>query len=370
MRILMRVVSYVFVRVSNSIYESLGFLQSHTANYFLTYHLRPKRSAQIHTNSAREVPPNQLAIIVQGPLKIEDNFTVETIKLYKQIFKGARIILSTWESEDQSSIEEARSCGAEVIASEIPKSSGYSHINYQIKSTMNGLSLAKDLGYKYSIKTRSDQRLYRHDLFDFFVALLKTFPLREGLPQHERLVVSSFKTCKYRLYSLTDMMMFGDTRDLLSYWDTDYYQQGIVQYLGHDSQQTPPIIHNTPIITEIYLTLKYLEKLGIEPLWTLQHWWDICRDYFCVVDSTSIDQYWCKYKQLYEYWFIKDYTRSNPRSLTFADWLQLYANTHGHSDQLSEQELYEYRDGNMSGWEQYTDSTLYTSFGKGHHPKH
>ena len=362
MKFLRRILASIFLRACNSIYESISHLQSHTKNHFLTYHLRPKFAAEINTNTANQIPPNKLAIIIQGPLLRTNNFTIETIKLYKKIFKGAKLILSTWTGEDKETIEKAKYQGADVITNDLPKTQGYGNINYQLKSTMSGLTIANELKYQFSMKTRADQRLYRHDLFDYFTALIKAFPLKESLIQHKRIVVSSFKTCKYRLYSVSDMMMFGDTRDLMSYWSADYYEKGIKPYINQQKKHNPPIIHDTPIITEIYLTVKYLEKLGIEPLWTLQHWWSICRDYFCIVDSIEIDQQWPKYKKLYEYWFIKDYSNPNPRSFEFADWLQLYVNQDGYWDKVNSHEFYEYNNDKIVGWGKNRDSGLYASF--------
>ena len=162
MKILRRILASIFLRASNSIYESISHLQSHTKNHFLTYHLRPKFAAEINTNTANQIPPNKLAIIIQGPLLRTNNFTIETIKLYKQIFRGAKLILSTWEDENQETIDEAKTHGVEVIVNKFPNKSGPFNVNYQLKSTMGGLFAAYELGYECSIKTRTDQRLYRH----------------------------------------------------------------------------------------------------------------------------------------------------------------------------------------------------------------
>ena len=46
------------------------------------------------------------AIIMQGPLVKENDYTVETVKLYDKIYPGSKIIVSTWENEDLSIINE------------------------------------------------------------------------------------------------------------------------------------------------------------------------------------------------------------------------------------------------------------------------
>ena len=50
-------------------------------------------------------------------------------------------------------------------------------------------------------------------------------------------------------------------------------------YLNND-YETIPIIEGYKVVPEIYMVLKYLEKLGIKPNWTLEQYWSICRDYF------------------------------------------------------------------------------------------
>ena len=68
-------------------------------NTFITYHYRPMEAASI--NSCRDQVKNEppLAIVIQGPVLHENNFTLETVKLYKKNFAQAKIILSTWENE-------------------------------------------------------------------------------------------------------------------------------------------------------------------------------------------------------------------------------------------------------------------------------
>ena len=51
------------------------------------------------------------------------------------------------------------------------------------------------------------------------------------LQQESRLLVTSFGTLKFRLYSITDVMMFGKANDMLSYWGVDKYEIGIKEFL-------------------------------------------------------------------------------------------------------------------------------------------
>ena len=59
----------------------------------------------------------------------------------------------------------------EIIKNSKPDYSGIANINFQIESTKNGILKAKKLGLKYCLKTRTDQRIYRHDFILFFLSL-------------------------------------------------------------------------------------------------------------------------------------------------------------------------------------------------------
>ena len=129
--------------------------------------------------------------------------------------------MTSWKGENEEVIEKIKVSGACVIQNDLPATGGPGNINYQLKSTLKGIELAQDLNYEYLLKTRTDQRLYRHDLFQYFISLINVFPLKKNKIQKNRLIVSSLKTCKYRLYSISDMLMFGTTNDILLYWNTE-----------------------------------------------------------------------------------------------------------------------------------------------------
>ena len=110
-----------------------------------------------------------------------------------------------------------------------------------LKSTICGLKLSNELKYEYSMRTRTDHRFYRNEIFDYFISLLNAFPLADKSRQNNRIISTSFNTFKYRIYSITDTMMFGDTKDLLNYWSADYYDVGIKPYLSNKSEKIPTV---------------------------------------------------------------------------------------------------------------------------------
>ena len=234
----MKKYSFIFylnkkIRGQQLVTDKNGWILSSTKNSFFTFHLRPKYAYDVKNSVYSSKYLSNIAIIIQGPIQLKENFTLETIKLYKIIYPEAKVILSTWRGENEKSILKAKEYGAEVILNKKPNDYGYGqkassyNLNLQLISTKEGISLAKKLNYKYSIKTRTDMRLYKPNIFGFFISMMNLFPLENAKLQDKRIFVSSIATCKYRIYGLTDVLMFGKTKDMLNYWNVDFYEEGI-----------------------------------------------------------------------------------------------------------------------------------------------
>ena len=107
--------------------------------------------------------------------------------------------MSTWKGEDEDAIRKVENLGAEVVQNDMPKNTGNREVGWfnfdlQLKSTKEGFRLASELNCEYLLKTRSDQRFYRHDLLDFLFSLTETFPLHNNnSPQNQRLITSSLE---------------------------------------------------------------------------------------------------------------------------------------------------------------------------------
>jgi len=116
-------------------------MQYSTHNY-ITYHQRPIKADSIRTFSQSELKLPQLAIVIQGPIITANEFTFETIKLYKQHFPNAIIILSTWRDEQQIALTMIDSLGILVLLNEKPNFTGVSNINMQVVSSRAGVKKA------------------------------------------------------------------------------------------------------------------------------------------------------------------------------------------------------------------------------------
>jgi len=286
---------------------------------YITFHLRPKSSAEINTRADGLKTYPKVAIIIQGPLLGKDEFTLNTIRLYKKIFGNYRIILSIWEDEDDKTLNKIKKEGVEIIFNKKPETTGIQHINYQIVSTSNAIKKAKEFGSEYVLKTRTDLRIYNPNSIEFLVNMLKTFPLNNGGKQNKRIIFPSLNSFKYRPYSVTDLIMFGDINDLEDYWGTKL-----------DTRKTPPA--NDLIgdwsharLGEVYLSANYLESLGHKLLWTVADSWQAYADHFCIFDAQSLDLYWHKYARDREFRNLGYKLMKNNRELTFSEWLNMFA---------------------------------------------
>ncbi len=261
-----------------------------------------------------------LCIVIQGPIVKENDFTLETCKIYKKIFNNSEtIILSTWDTEDKKYLKNFEAIGVKVLLSKAPDFAGRANLNYQILSTMKGLKEGEKLGCEYAIKTRTDQRFYSTNLSRDLFNLLKIYPPSPNYNMHSRLVALSFNSFKYRYYGISDMFLFGNTQDMLKYWnsplDTKKYEEYKTIKQKDLWQQ---------YCYETYIASHFLKNIGVTPEYTLKHTWKIYKDLFIFIDKEILDMYWPKYTNLDSRWRL--FRPNMLEEMRHSDWLNLYLN--------------------------------------------
>ncbi len=300
-----------------------GFIISFIKNNFLTFHLRPKSSKNFENISTFVPPDKKFAIIIQGNIGEYFPFLLESVNIYKKIFPNTLIIVSTWEDEDNSKINELKKFVHHVVINKKPKEPAYGNINFQIISTYAGLKIAEANGVEFCLKTRADCRMHKTDILPFLEGLIDQFPIHNKNVCNSRIIASSVNTCKYKVYGITDILLFGRTIDLLIYFDKTLFDKSLEQF---GFGKFPSTINSTPVVAETFLCARYLKSIGIDLEWSLEHWWDCLRDYFCVVDSDSLDFFWYKSDWKYEKRFVRNYTHKSSRAVNFSDWFALLCN--------------------------------------------
>lgn len=298
-----------------------GILLDLTKNNYLTFHLRPKNSEDFYLESTNK-NKEKFAIIIQGPIGKKFSFLKDTINIYKKIFKNTVIIISTWKSENINLINSLKEENVFILFSEEPDKSLY-NVDHQIISTNVALKLAREKGALYSIKTRTDTRLYKNNLENFLIALFKSFPVKENNIIKSRIIVPSLVTFKFRIYSLSDIVMIGNTDDLLEYFDLCSFEESIKKM---QISKNNLLKNETPVVAEIFLCARLLMKINKDLKWNLDDWWSSLKNYFCIIDNSSLDLLWHKYDWQYEYRFLRTYSNSFSRAVDFQDWLSLYQN--------------------------------------------
>ena len=265
-----------------------------------------------------------MAIVIQGPVKTIDEFTFETIKLYKQNFPEAIIILSTWNDESKIVLSRIENLGVVVLKNKKPKYAGISHVNYQIASSKQGMKKAKELGAEYAIKTRTDQRMYATNIEEYLFNMLNLFPLDKSIKkQQKRIIGVSLNTFKYRMYGLSDMFTYGCIDDMMLFWGTEHDTRFIEK---KDKVKARLSLRNFSQmrICEVYLTTEFLKNINRSINWTLEDSWRVLSDHFCIIDKDSLDLFWDKYTLSEDRW--KDYSDEVNiyEEFNFKDWLNIY----------------------------------------------
>lgn len=173
-----------------------------------------------------------------------------------------------------------------------------------------------ELGAQYALKTRTDQRMYNPTIFESMTNALTYFPAGPQSHQHKRLLFASGGHL-FRPYLLPDMFVFGETKDMLQYWDTPLVEED-APIPGNDTIFRP----------ELYLGSTYLAKKGWPLQWTTEQMWDIYQECFVFFDWNEIDLYWYKYHRFSEYDERKRYSNhSSAKDLMgFMQWFNVMSN--------------------------------------------
>lgn len=289
---------------------------------YKTTHTRPINASEVKTLPDKLHDEKPMALVIQGAVEKADDFTLETVKIYKNHFRNTCIILSTWEDEDRKYLEAFKNQGINIVLSKKPAYHGISNVNLQIESSKNGIARAKALGYKHVIKTRTDQRMYAPNIKEFLFNVTTAFPLRKEIAvQKERLIALSLNTFKYRLHGVSDMFLFGHIDDMQMYWSPDYDNRLFEEIDEKHRKSTQDFCECR--LCEVYFTTEFYKKIGKAYEFNLKSSWNNLSDHFCIVDKESLDLFWPKYTNS-EYRWLR-YEKSDLEELTFREWLNLYA---------------------------------------------
>ncbi|MBQ9589604.1 MAG: hypothetical protein IJR29_05420 [Butyrivibrio sp.] len=276
------------VKARTILQRSVGI---HDDGEFVTNVYRPKLADEIGIFSRKRIK-YKTAIVIQGAVKYEDDFTYETAKLYRELYPDCIVILSTWENESDQK-KRYDEIGVITCFSKYPEKPGYAHCSYQAVSSIVGIREAKKAGCTRVCKTRTDQRFHTPDLFLYMEKLLDVFPLKIETSQKKRLIAVSTTTLNNRIYNICDMFIYGEIDDVKNYFDCpldtrEWNKGSSVEWI--DAEQFGKLR-----FAEAWFVTYYLEKLGFSLKFTLEDSDYYRNELFIIVDGSSIDLYWPKY---------------------------------------------------------------------------
>lgn len=292
---------------------------------FISFTMRPKNNELISCKPGHGIP-NSLAVVLQGPLAIKDDFTLNTVKIYINNPSIKYVIVSTWENEDKNVIEDLKSIGAIVVVSELPKNSGIGNINYQLASMKVGIQKAYELGADYICKTRTDQRICDEYGFDMMYNLVNTFPVQNGAGLFKRFVVLSTEHENMMFpYYISDFLYFGYKDDMIK----------LLSIPEECRQERPKFVSYRKRLqdlgnAEVYIMRNLIRILDLDYGISVKEYWEFAQKALIIVGKNDIGLYWNKYDTKYcehkrngTYFTTRnrDYMTSN---FGLSSWLSLY----------------------------------------------
>ena len=211
---------------------------------------------------------SQIGIVIQGPV-IEGN-TLNFCKFIQVTYPEVHIVLSTWNDEDVSKFDVLKKPNFQIIQSQKPDFPGPSNINMQILTSRAGIELLEKIGCTQILKTRTDIFLTNAQFLNYLI-------WAQGKGKAHAIVFSSFNSFLFRLFSVSDQVMFGNTPDIAKYWKIDL--------VGEESSISIP---------EVFLFCKYINSLGFQPEENLDSYLAALAEYAVIADHEQLGQIWNK----------------------------------------------------------------------------
>lgn len=267
---------------------------------YCSYRLYPLSTKKyVDTKVRSTTSKGELAIVLQGIVAIQDDCTLETVRLYKKIFPSAIIILSTWDFTSDELLQKFREEGCEIVLCKTFKPCGFGNVNYQVYTSLQGARRAKELGAKYVLKNRSDLRIYKEFSFEYLKSLLGVYPvLGTKVPLKGRIVTFVGATGQLFLpYWLQDFLYFGYTDDIINLFDIKQNERDIANapaYFKREYKYCTGEDMCREVVPEIYITKMFLSKyINIDD--SVKGFWECIKNYFMIVDWEDLSAVLFKY---------------------------------------------------------------------------
>lgn len=293
------------------------------------------------------------AIVIQGPIAYDNNYTVETFKLYRSIYPNVPIIVSTWKGESNSAFrKECKDNSIVLLENDPPPSPGLFNVDMQLKSSFQGVKyVCENTNAKFVLKTRTDQRINYFSFLVYFKNLLETFP-PNGDKLNQRIIFLGGDDTRAYPFHPHDFLSFGHVRDIFKMYDIPFHgDNGKLGYKKRHKERLDKINRlvnattcrfNYDMVTEqsrkLYKLNKMMNRIYWPEMWLTRTFyekyiapvdatklyetsWKFTVDYLILIDFDIIKLDWFKYEDMR---YRPGFSYSNNDA--FARWLDMYRN--------------------------------------------
>jgi hypothetical protein len=226
-------------------------------------------------------------------------------------------------------------------------------MNYQIISTRGGIDKAIEMGKKYVLKTRSDQRIYRPGFLNYFKSLLQLFPvLPDGnIPNQVNRIITlqgSVGASMLIPFFLADFMYFGTAYDIKNIFELPLdnsvqlnkeERKVFLDSLKGKTTMTEYYNQTAPEIKIMYDYVNY-SKTDKKVKFNVEEYWRFVKNHVITLGWDDVNLFWPKYGRFEEskLFRIFDEEDNNNRMLqfnwTFVNWINLYTGQLRYDEEL------------------------------------
>lgn len=300
-------------------------------------------------------PLYDTAIVIQGPIAYENNYTAITSGFYRQWYPEAPIIISTWNNEATPDFKDFCARNSIVLLENDPPSNpGIMNVNFQLESSFRGVEyVQKNTSARYVLKCRTDQRINKTDFLVYFRNLLRAFSPNGDKTRARILQMSSFLINWIPFYN-SDMLTFGTVHDVLKIYSIPHQTREQMMHAYHIEKRIYKIfdiLHervrksksffktflqyrkfNIAIDKfappEIFIMKTYYKRhIGdYQPSEVIETFRRFVRDYIILVDAETILIDWKKYIDKDFNTHYPSYYFINRIGLNASSWLDIYLN--------------------------------------------
>lgn len=229
-------------------------------------------------------------IVIQGPVgsNSELKYLKDSLNILRSNYRGVKIVLSTY-IEYKNYVDQIDNKLLDHIIL-LNLNDYVNNFERQVASSSIGLLQAKTWGTPFAIKLRTDQKLRNPVSLQLFETLLEEFKDAKSASK-TRIIFGSYNSWLYRPFGLSDMFTAGSTEELNKYWNFNDDITNFQIQFNHN----PSWLKNGVLFFESFLSMRFLNFYNF-PFCEdkFQDSAKALRDYFIVVDSTSIGQEWLK----------------------------------------------------------------------------